>query len=339
MLTNQGGLFTLDDTFNVAVIGAGFWGRKVINEYLQLMKDNANVDLSMVCDVKDENLAYCMENFGVSKEKLKSSFKEVFSSRSVDAVHICTPNETHHEICKQALMAGKHVLLEKPMAMFAKHAWELVGLAEHNHLILQVGHIFRFNNALRIVRDLVVQNYFGNLYYLKLQWTTLMSSPLGRDIIFDLGPHPVDILNYVLKRWPSKVTCKARAYRRKLLEELAYFTLEFDKDLIAHVELSWLQPGKVRQLDVIGSERAAKVDCLTQTIQIDENGDGEAFSLDIERNNTILAEVHHFANSVISGQNNSNPGSIGATNTTILEALKRSLAENKTEDVHPREAY
>jgi predicted dehydrogenase len=167
----------LKDNFNVAVIGAGYWGKKVINEYLQLAKENGNVDLSMVCDVKDENLTYCRDKFGVSEEKLKPSYEEVLSSNNVDAVHICTPNETHHEICKQALLAGKHVLLEKPMAMRAKHAWELVGLAEHNGLILQVGHIFRFNNALKTVRDLVAQNYFGTLYYLKLQWTTLMSSP------------------------------------------------------------------------------------------------------------------------------------------------------------------
>jgi predicted dehydrogenase len=327
----------LKDNCNVAVIGAGYWGKKVINEYLQLAKENANVDLSMVCDVKDENLMYCREKFGVSREKLMPNYEEVLSSNNVDAVHICTPNETHHEICKQALLAGKHVLLEKPMAMCAKHAWELVGLAEQEGLILQVGHIFRFNNALKTVRDLVAQNYFGTLYYLKLQWTTLTSSPLGRDIIFDLGPHPVDILNYVLKRWPAKVTCKARAYRRKLLEELAYFTLEFDTDLIAHVELSWLQPGKVRRLDVIGSERAATVDCLDQSIQIHENGD--AFSLDVERNNTILDEVDHFAHSVMSRQNSSNPGNIGATNTAVLEALKRSLEENKTKEVYPREAY
>jgi predicted dehydrogenase len=327
----------LKDNFNVAVIGAGYWGRKVINEYLQLAKEKANFDLSMVCDVKDDNLTYCREKFGVSREKLMPNYEEVLSSNNVDAVHICTPNETHHEICKQALLAGKHVLLEKPMAMRAKHAWEVVGLAEHKGLILQVGHIFRFNNALKTVRDLVAQNYFGTLYYLKLQWTTLMSSPLSRDIIFDLGPHPVDILNYVLKRWPAKVTCKARAYRRKLLEELAYFTLEFDSDLIAHVELSWLQPGKVRRLDVIGSERAATVDCLDQSIQIHENRDGEASSLDVVRNNPIFDEVDHFAHSVMSGENSSNPGNIGATNTAVLEALKRSLEENKTIEYSAKE--
>ena len=329
----------MDDTFNVAVIGAGYWGKKVINEYLQLAKDDAKVGLSMVCDIKNENLTHCQKEYGIPEKKLSLSYEEAFNSGSVDAVHICTPNETHHEICKQALMAGKHVLLEKPMAMCARHAWELVGLAEHKGLILQVGHIFRFNNALRTVRDLVAQNYFGTLYYLKLQWTTLMSSPLGRDIIFDLGPHPVDIVNYVLKKWPSKVTCKARAYRRKLLEELAYFTLEFDTDVIANIELSWLEPGKVRRLDVIGSERAAMVDCLDQTIQINENGDGEAFSLDVLRNNTILEEVDHFAHSVMSGQNFSNPGNIGATNTAVLEALRRSLEENKTIETGTRGSH
>ncbi len=321
---------------DVAVIGAGYWGKKVMSEYLSLARDNAGVDLSMVCDVNNESLAYCHQELGISEKKLSPNYKDALDSDRIDAVHVCTPNETHYEICKQALMAGKHVLLEKPMAMYAKQAWEVVGLAEHNHLILQVGHIFRFNNALKTMRDLVAQDYFGTLYYLKLQWTTLMSSPLGRDIIFDLGPHPVDILNYVLKRWPSKVTCKARAYRRKLLEELAYFTLEFDTDLIAHVELSWLQPGKVRRLDVIGSERAAMVDCLDQTIQIHENGDGDAFNLDIVRNNTILDEVEHFAHSILGGKNSNNPGSIGATNTAVLEALKRSLEEGKTIEMHER---
>jgi predicted dehydrogenase len=129
VLRGQEEWYALKDNFNVAVIGAGYWGRKVISEYLQLAKENANVDLSMICDVKDDNLTYCREKFGVSGEKLRTSYQEALSSDDVDAVHICTPNETHHEICKQALLAGKHVLLEKPMAMHAKHAWELVGLA------------------------------------------------------------------------------------------------------------------------------------------------------------------------------------------------------------------
>jgi len=323
----------LKGSVNVAVIGAGYWGKKVIREYLQLSRSDPKVILSMVCDLKDENLRYCSEAFHIPEKKLNMDYKQALSSSGVDAVHICTPNETHHQICKEALSADKHVLLEKPMALHARHSWELVGIAESRGLILQVGHIFRFNNALRMMRDLIAQNYFGDLYYLKLQWTTLMPSPLDRDIIFDLGPHPVDIVNYLLRKWPIKVSCRARAYRRKLLEELAYVTMEFDGKLMAHIELSWLQPGKVRQAIIIGSERSASVDCLNQSIGIYENGDGDRFNLDVTRNNTILDEVSHFVESTLEGKNSNNLGSVGAKNVAILESLKRSFEEERTVNI------
>jgi len=320
----------LKDSVNVAVIGAGYWGKKVIREYLQLARSDPKANLLMVCDLKDENLKCCSEMFHIPKKKFTIDYKEALDSNDVDAVHICTPNETHHLICKEALGADKHVLLEKPMASHAKHAWELVGIAESRSLILQVGHIFRFNNALKMMRDLIAQDYFGDLYYLKLQWTTLMPSPMNRDIIFDLGPHPVDIVNYLLKTWPTKVSCRARAYRRKLLEELAYITMEFDGKLMAHIELSWLQPGKVRQATIIGSERSANVDCLNQSIGIYENGDGDRFNLPVTRNNTILDETSHFVESITGNKNSNNLGSVGAKNVAILESLKRSLEEERT---------
>ena len=320
----------MKDSLNIAVIGAGYWGKKIIKEYLQLARSSPEVNLSMVCDLKDKNLKYCSEVFHISETKLTTDYKEALSSNDVNTVHICTPNETHHQIGKEALSANKHVLLEKPMALHAKNAWELVGIAESKGLILQVGHIFRFNNALKMMRDLLAQDYFGELYYLKLQWTTLMPSPLNRDIIFDLGPHPVDILNYLLRKWPVKVSCRGMAYRRELLEELAYITMEFEGKLMAHVELSWLQPGKVREVTIIGSERSASVDCLNQSIGVYENGDGDRFNLDVARNNTIFDEVSHFAESIRGNKNSNNLGSVGAKTVAVLESLKRSLEEGRT---------
>lgn len=327
----------MKDSLNVAVIGAGYWGKKVIKEYLQMVRSDSKVNLSMVCDLEDSNLRYCNETLDVPEKKLTVDYGQALISNDVDAVHICTPNDTHHRICKEALNAGKHVLLEKPMALHAKKAWELVGIAESKGLILQVGHIFRFNNALKMMRDLIEQNYLGVLYYLKLQWTTLMPSPVNRDIIFDLGPHPVDIVNYLLKKWPVKVACKARAYRRKSLEELAYITMEFEGNLMAHIELSWLQPGKVRQVNVIGSERSATVDCLNQSIGIYENGDGDMFNLNVTGNNTILSEVTHFVESIRGNENSNNPGPVGANNVALLESLKKSLEEERTVESDLRE--
>ena len=164
-----------------------------------------------------------------------------------------------------------------------------------------------------------------------------MSSPLNRDIIFDLGPHPVDIVNYLLKKWPVKVSCRGVAYRRELLEELAYITMEFEGKLLAHVELSWLQPGKVREVTIIGSERSASVDCLNQSVGIYENGDGDKFNLDVDKNNTILDEVSHFVESIRGNKNSNNLGSVGAETVAVLESLKRSLEEERTIKIDLRE--
>jgi UDP-N-acetylglucosamine 3-dehydrogenase len=325
------------DSVSVAVIGAGYWGKKIIGEYLQMAKSNPKVSLSMVCDSMDENLTYCNEVLHVPQSKLVRDYRKVLCSNDVNSVHICTPNETHFQIGKEALQADKHVLLEKPISLHAKQAWELVGIAKSSGLILQVGHIFRFNNALKMMRDLIAHGYLGDLYYLKLQWTTLMPSPLNRDIIFDLGPHPIDIVNYLLGKWPVKVVCKGRAYRRKSLEELAYITLEFERDLMAHIELSWLQPGKVREATIVGSERSAVVDCLNQSVGIYENGDRDRFNLDVVANNTILEEVNHFAESIQVGHNSNNSGSVGARNVAILESLRRSLEDERTIEVELRE--
>ncbi len=319
----------LKGKINVAVIGAGYWGRKIIGEYLQLSNFDPEVNLTKVCDLTQDNLRFVHERLGVAKKCLSAEYKEVIYKDNIDAVHICTPNDTHFEFCKEALSAGKHVLLEKPMALTSKEAWELVKMAKSKDLCLQVGHIFRFNNALKAVHDLIAENYFGNLYYLKLQWTTLMPSPLNRDIIFDLGPHPVDIMNYLLEKWPNKVACSARAYRRSSLEEVAFITMEFDDNVIAHVELSWLQPGKVRELNVMGSKRSAKVDCLDQTVRVFEDNNDSSFGLDVIKNNTIFDEVNHFVNSIEGKNNHRNPGTVGAGNVTVLEDLKKSLAKEK----------
>jgi UDP-N-acetylglucosamine 3-dehydrogenase len=320
----------LKDTVNIAVIGAGYWGKKVVSEYLRLASMNPKVRLQMICDVKDENLKYCGETFRVPEKVLIRDYEEAIGSDVIDGVHICTPNETHYQICREMLRSDKHVVLEKPMALQSKQAWELVGLAESKHLILQVGHIFRFNNALKMMRELISENYLGKLYYLKLQWTTLMPSPVNRDIIFDLGPHPVDILHFMLKKWPTKVVCKGQAYRRESLEELAYMTLEYEDKLMAHIELSWLQPGKARHVSIIGSERSANIDCLSQNVQICENSGGGMFSLNMPCNNTLLDEVNHFVESVQTGKNSNNLGSVGAKNVTVLENLKKSLEEERT---------
>jgi UDP-N-acetylglucosamine 3-dehydrogenase len=319
----------MQDAVNVAVLGAGYWGRKVVSEYIQLEKTNPEVNLSKVCDLKDENLRFCEKELHMARKILSSDYNDILRSEEIQAIHICTPNETHYKFCMEAIAAGKHVLIEKPMALTARDAWEIVTAAEERQLCLQVGHIFRFNNALKLIRRQISKNYFGDLHYFKMQWTTLMPSPIGRDIIFDLGPHPVDIMNYLLGKWPLSVSCYARAYRRASLEEVAYIAMDFEEKILAHIELSWLQPGKVRELSIMGSKRSAVVDCFSQTVKIYEDNKGGSFSLDVAPNNTIFDEVNHFTNCILGKNNYRNPGAVGAGNIAVLERIKKSVDENK----------
>lgn len=320
----------LKDSVNIGVIGAGYWGKKVISEYLALAKEDPNVNLLRVCDVQEQNLRCCSEVFKIPKEKLLNSHKDLLDLDNIDAVHICTPNETHYEICREALMAGKHVLLEKPMTLSSQQAFELEALAKKEELGLQVGYIFRFNNALREVGKLIRGDFFGDLYYLRLQWTTLMLPTPKRDIIFDLGAHPVDITNFLLNMWPSKVFCKARAYTRETLPEAAYAIMDLDTKIIASIELSWLRPGKERRVDVIGSKRSAAIDCLNQNVEIFENHGKDAFKIDVQRNNTIMTELKHFVDHISKNSESVNSGLVGPINVLVLEEMRKSLIEDVT---------
>lgn len=319
---------------NVGVIGAGYWGKKIVHEYLQLSKQNSLVDLYAVCDILEDNLK-CFESYGIPC--MTKNYKETITSSNVDAVNVCTPNETHYQICRDALEAGKHVLVEKPMTLNSAEAYELVELARKQNLVLSVGHIFRFNNALRMTRDLIKGGFFGNVFYLRLQWTTLMPPMDSRDIITDLAPHPFDILHFLLGTWPLRITCKAKGYRRKL-EELAYVVAEFDNGVMAHIELSWLSPGKTREVHVIGSDRCAKIECLSQDMKVyQNNGFHDAY---VKRNDTIEEELEHFIfciqnNSVVKDcYINESNGLVGAHVVRLLELARKSVDQERTESVN-----
>lgn len=324
---------------NVGVIGAGYWGKKVISEYLALARENPEVGLLRVCDAQEQNLLYCNRAFEIPKERLLNNYKEILETDRIDAVHICTPNETHYAICKEALMAGKHVLLEKPMTLNSQQAFELMDLAEKEDVTLNVGYIFRFNNALREARKLIKSEFFGDLYYLRLQWTDHVQPTPDRDIIFDLGPHPIDVLNFLLGLWPSKMVCKAAAYTRETHPEMAYATAQFNEKILANVELSWLHPKKERSVSIVGSNRCAIVDCLDQSVEIFENHGTKGFKIDLQKNNTILDELSHFIEHIHGTSQSVNGGPVGPMNVLVLENMKKSIVEDRTVKIDHQSAF
>ena len=318
--------FSIGDSLKIGVIGVGRWGKKHIEEYSK-MKD---VELSWVSDLSGKNLEFCKKNFKITN--VSNDYNDVLSS-DVEAVSICTSNETHYKVCKDALDAGKNVLVEKPLTLHSKKAYELVKLAKEKNKLLAVGHIFRYNNAINETRKLIKKDFFGKLYYLRLQWTIQWMPQIypdkKLDIIVDMMPHLYDIMNYLTDVWPNKITCFGKAFVKQEFEDTAFIICEFPNNMISHSEISWTLPEKVREVDVIGEKAAAKIQAVSQNIKLFE-GSNQARMLDIKENNTLGEELRHFIDAVKNDSMVSNDGDIGAKTVELVEATRKSLDLGKT---------
>ncbi len=304
----------------VGVIGAGYWGRKHVDEYSHI----PGADLAWVADLSPESRKFCQENYDVPN--VTADHRELLNS-DVEAISICVANDLHFDVAREALQAGKHVLVEKPLTMTTQTSRQLVDLAAEQDLTLAVGHIYRFNNAILKLRELAKDRYFGEVFGIISRWTTLCDPFPGRDVVFDLAPHAFDILNFVLDEWPERITCNGGAYRRKELEEMAFITAEYPSGILGHIEASWLLPGKVRSVEVMGRERSAHVECLSQKMRIHESG--YDFDMDVERNNTIRTELEHFLDAVSRGDHATNSGLVGMKTVACLEAAVTAMREKR----------
>ena len=309
--------------FNVGIIGVGYWGRKLVDEFTKV----ESVRVVGVSDIDEKNLAFCAERYGV-KTGFKD-YKQLLARNDLHAVAVATPNATHYQICKDALEAGKHVLVEKPITLSSREGRELVELAQKKELTLSVGHIFRFNNALAEVRRLIKEEkFFGKLFLMEQDWTNLEKAFPDRDVLFDLAPHMFDIQNYLFGQWPVEVTCVGGPFRRAQGEETAYIASVFADGAIALANISWLVPRKTRQIVLVGENRTAIIDAVAQEVTVYESG--YTYKLHVERNNTIRDELVHFVKSFSDPATETrNSGSVGVKTVELIEAAKRSMAEKR----------
>jgi len=321
---------------NMSVVGAGYWGKKVIREILNVSRTTGRVNLRSVVDNSPSTLEQCLREFGPLDYRL--SYQGLLSDSTTSAVHICSPNSTHFEVASNFLRSKKHVLVEKPLALRSKEAEELVRLADAKRKVLAVGHVHRFNNGLNELKRIVQSGLLGDIYYLRLQWTGYLPPQKDRDVITDLGPHPFDICNNILGTWPTKISCTGRGYRGGAGDEVAFITAEHVDGVNANIELSWLDSEKHRDVTVVGSDAVARLDCLDQKLVLQRSEKTETIST--VPSNTLQEEIIHFArcvenNSASEPYSNLSDGGIGAGVVRLLEASKRSLLEERTVQVRP----
>jgi len=309
----------------VGIIGAGYWGKKLVQEYLASERNKHYVKLLKICDISLAPLLECEAKFSVNYKQLTQKVENIMEDPKISAIHISAPNHTHYPLAKMALEAGKDVLVEKPISLSSRQAYELVDLASSRERVLHVGHIYRFNSALHAAGQALETGAIGKVFYVRVQWTDQAFFP-DRDIIFDLGAHPVDILNQLLQAWPTQVSGLGRAYRSfKDQEEVAYVIAEFQGGVFAHIELSWLHPTKVREVTIVGSQGTLVVDCLNQRAV--RYSQGNIDDLPILANNTIESEIDWFIDSVRHRSHSIESGLIGARTVEVLEKIRGCVWE------------
>ncbi len=318
----------------IAVIGAGYWGRKVIREIIDLSRTTGNVELHAVADNSPTILEQCQREFG--KLDYRLDYRTLLLDPELDAVHICTPNSTHYEVASSFLREGKNTLVEKPLTLKSGEAYDLLKQAQAKNRVLCAGHIHRFNNGVKELQRAINTGVLGDLYYLRLEWTGFLLPQSQREVITDLAPHPFDISNYLLNAWPTKVSCRGKGFRTKENEEVAFINAEYSNGLCMNVEVSWLDRQKRRNVTVVGSEGIARLDCGGQTAVL-QHGD-QIDRVNITPSNTLRMEISHFADCISHNARsesfpNLSDGLLGAQVVTLLEASRESLRRERTVQV------
>jgi predicted dehydrogenase len=269
----------------------------------------------------------------------------------LDAVIIATPPSTHRPLALKAIAAGKHVMVEKPLATTAADARVMVDAAKAKGVVLMVGHTFEYHSAVWQLRDMVKNADLGQLYYLDTARLNLGLYQNDCNVLWDLAPHDVSILNFVLGAKPVSVTCWTARHANRRLEDVGHLRLRYENpDVTANVHVSWLDPNKVRRVTMVGSEKMVIFDDLAseERIKVHDKGVSEApqAGQDLTQppmsyrygdvvapylvvNEPLMVEDQHFTDCVISGMTPLTGGENGLAVVEVIEAAQRSATEGR----------
>jgi len=237
----------------LGVIGAGYWGPKHVRNFVGL-----GAAMDWLADTDPGRLEAVKANY--PHLRTTTDYRELLAAREVDAVVIATPVATHAELAEAALRAGKHVLVEKPLAQSSAAARKLVELADARGLVLMVGHTFLFSPAVQYLRDLIRSGELGEIYYVHSQRLNLGIFQPDINVMWDLAPHDVSILMHLLGLPVTGASAHGRGYVQTGIEDVAQVNLTFGEHVHAMIHVSWLDPNKVRRMTVVGSRKMVVYD-------------------------------------------------------------------------------
>lgn len=323
-----------------AVIGCGYWGPKHVRNFHGLPETH----LAWVCDLCQERLDHVKAIY--PDIQTTHNYHEVLAS-DVDAVAIATPVCTHAHLALDALRAGKHVLVEKPMAASSDEAETLIEEAKRRGLVVMVGHTFEYNPAVEAVRDIIASGQLGSVYYINAVRVNLGLYQPDINVLWDLAPHDISILMFILGQAPESASAQGGMYVQtsRGLHDVVYVMLNFPSGVLASIQLSWLDPCKIRRYTIVGSEKMLVYDDVEpkDKVLIYDKGvkvppfsdteaefhlsyrNGEAVAYPIRWVEPLCAECRDFVDCIRTGRQPRSSGEDGLKVIQVLEAAQRSL--------------
>ncbi|MBP1732773.1 MAG: oxidoreductase domain protein [Deltaproteobacteria bacterium] len=324
----------------MGVIGYGYWGPNIVRNFNAV--DGSKV--VAVCDAREDVLKKAAKAY--PGMRVATDADELIKAPDVDAVAVITPVFTHFELAKKALSEGKHVFVEKPFTYTSDQAKELIDLASKKNLKIMVDHTFLFTGAVMKIKQLISDGTLGDLYYFDSMRVNLGLFQHDVSVIWDLAPHDLSIMDYIIEEKAAAVVATGEAHFNHGLEDVAYITVYFPRNVIAHFNVNWLSPVKVRTTLIGGQKKMLVWNDLDpdDKIKVYDKGvdvtsadsvynllvsyrSGDMWAPKVSQTEALKLEAEHFVDCVTNNKTPINDGLSGLRVVEVLEAAEKSVKE------------
>jgi predicted dehydrogenase len=324
---------------NIGIVGCGYWGPNLIRNFSTF----SNCNMRMLCDVDAGRLAHMKTVYPHVETTAK--FEEVIKNDDIDAVAIATPVRFHFDMAKASLLAGKHTFVEKPLARTTQECEELISLAQKQNLTLMVGHTFIYSSSVRKIKEIVDHGDLGEIQYISSRRLNLGLFQKDINVAWDLAPHDLTIIFYVMGKTPIGVNCQGKAHITDEIEDVTNMTLTFANGAIALIQSSWLDPNKIRQMTFVGKRRMLvyddtepleKIKIYDKRVETPPHYDtfaefhyayhyGDMYCPYVKQGEPLKIECQHFLDCIKFGTEPISSGMDGLNVVKVLEAASKSL--------------
>ena len=332
---------------NIATVGCGYWGPNIIRNFNSLKECRVKT----ICDIDKDRLAHMTTLYpGVDTT---TDFDTVINDPEIHAIAIATPVHSHFELAKKSLEAGKHILIEKPMASSVDECVKLKKLAEKNKLCLMVGHTFLYSQTVRRIKEIIQDGDLGKIFYVSARRLNLGLFQKDINVAWDLAPHDISIILYIMGSDPVSVNCQGKANVNEGIEDITNMTIDFKNNGFATIKSSWLDPNKIREMTFVGSKRMLvyndvepneKVKIYDKRVEQPPHYDtfadfqhsyhyGDMYSPYIKQDEPLKIECQHFLDCIKTGASPLTGAEESLRVVQVLEASSESLKNggNKVE--------